>query len=68
MDADLDAADQWRSNVLHELLQQYAPRDVYKADETGIYFRAVHDGTLSFSKDRLSGRKKAKECHRISVR
>ena len=61
MDADLDAADQWRSNVLPELLQQYAPRDVYKADETGIYFRAEHDGTLSFSTDRLSGRKKAKE-------
>ena len=61
MDADLDVADQWRSNVMPELLQQYVPRDVYNADETCIYFRAVPDGTLSFSTDRLSGRKKAKE-------
>ena len=61
MDADVDAADQWRSTVLPELLQEYAPRDIYNADETGIYFRAVPDGTLSFTTDRLSGRKKAKE-------
>ena len=60
MDADLDAVDQWRSNVLPELLQQYAPCDVYNADETGIYFRTVPDGTLRFG-NRLSGRKKAKK-------
>ena len=55
------AADQWKSDILPDLLREYTPCDIYNADETGIYFRAVPDGTLSFSTDRLSGRKKAKE-------
>ena len=51
--------------VMPELLQHYPPRDMYNADKKGFYFRAVPDGTLSFSTDRLSGRKKAKE--RVTV-
>ena len=51
----------WSSTVLPELLEKYSPSDIYNADETGIYYRAVPDGTLAFSTDKLSGSKKAKE-------
>ena len=60
-DADVDAADQWSSTVSAELLEKYEPCNVYNADETGIYYRALPDGTLTFSTDALSGSKKAKE-------
>ena len=39
----------------------YEPCNVYNADETGIYYRALPDGTLTFSTDSLSGSKKAKD-------
>ena len=45
-DADFVAADTWTSTVLAELLCEYSPRDIYNADETGIYFRAVPDGFM----------------------
>ena len=46
---------------LPDLLETYAPRDIYNTDETGIYFRALPDGSLTFSNDKLSGTKKSKE-------
>ena len=58
---DVDAADQWSSTVLAEILERYEPCNVYNADETGIYNRALPDGTLTFSTDSLSGSKKAKD-------
>ena len=64
-DADFVAADTWTSTVLAELLCEYSLRDIYNADKTGIYFRAVPDGTLCFSTDKLYGRKKAKD--RVTV-
>jgi len=34
--------------MLPEILKDYSPRDVFNADETGLYWRAIPDGTLSF--------------------
>ena len=47
-DADTEAAEDWRSCVLPELLLTYGPDDIYNADETGLYYRATPDGTLAF--------------------
>ncbi|XP_041357847.1 tigger transposable element-derived protein 6-like [Gigantopelta aegis] len=55
-DADLPAADNWMKEQLPKL-----PDDVYNADETGIYFRAIPDGTLIYKSEKLSGGKKQKE-------
>ena len=60
-DADVSGAELWSSTVLPELLEKYSPCNIYNADETGIYYRAVPDGTLAFSTDKLSSSKKAKE-------
>ena len=60
-DADYDLADHWMTNVLPELLLSYKPEDIYNADETGIYYRAHPDGTLTEKKVEISGGKKMKD-------
>lgn len=60
-DADLEAADTWTSFVLSDVLENFEPRNIYNADETGIYYRALPDGTLTFATEKLSGSKKAKD-------
>ncbi|XP_061184351.1 tigger transposable element-derived protein 4-like [Saccostrea echinata] len=60
-DADTNAADHWKVNVLPEILREYKPDDVCNADETGLYYRAIPEGTLTFKNQQTSGSKKAKE-------
>ncbi|XP_061175614.1 tigger transposable element-derived protein 6-like [Saccostrea echinata] len=64
-DANTDAADHWITDVLPQLMKDYEPQDIYNADETGLYYRALPDGTLTFKKDKLAGSKKAKD--RVTV-
>jgi len=47
-DADDFGAERWVTEMLPEILKDYSPRDVFNADETGLYWRAIPDGTLSF--------------------
>ena len=58
-DANNEAANDWVSSVLPELLSKYGPDDIYNADETGLYYRATPDGTLAFKGEAVSGSKKA---------
>ena len=60
-DADVESAEAWASTVLCDLLRNFDSRNIYNADETGIYYHALPDGTLTFSTDHLSGSKKAKD-------
>ena len=60
-DADEPAADRWVADVLPELLKNYKPDDVYNCDETGIYYRAMPEGTLAQKSESVSGSKKAKD-------
>ncbi|ELT90244.1 hypothetical protein CAPTEDRAFT_28290, partial [Capitella teleta] len=46
-DADTLAAKTWTANIFSDILKEFHPRDIYNADETGIYFRALPDGTLA---------------------
>ncbi|KAK3098872.1 hypothetical protein FSP39_023876 [Pinctada imbricata] len=64
-DADEGAATQWKESTLPTFLPSYHPDDIYNADETGIYFRALPDGTLTFKTDNSGGSKKSKE--RVTV-
>ena len=57
--ADVEAAEEWISTVLPQLLQEYEPEDIYNADETGLYYRATPDGSLCYAYEQLSGSKKA---------
>ena len=49
------------ATVLSEILDNLEPRNIYNADEMGIYYRALPDGTLAFATVKLSGSKKAKD-------
>ena len=60
-DADYDSAEMWTSTVLSDVLEIFEPRNIYNADETETYYRALPDGTLTLATEKLSGSKKAKD-------
>ena len=60
-DADDFSAERWIVEVLPDLLKDYQPRDIFNADETGLYWRAIPDGTMSFKGAEASGAKIAKD-------
>ena len=51
----------WTSTVLSDVLEKFEPQNFYNADETGIYYRALPDGTLTLATGKLNGSKKAKD-------
>ena len=60
-----DVVDEWLSETLPQLLQDYSARDIFNADETGLFWRLLPDKTFSFKGDKCHGGKKSKE--RISL-
>ena len=52
--------DEWLER-LPTLLEGYEPRDIYNVDETGLFYRALPDKTLSVKGQDVAGGKKAKE-------
>lgn len=59
-DVNLDDVDQFRQK-LPAMLLGYKPRDIFNADESGLYFRALPDKTLTFRAEKCVGGKMAKE-------
>lgn len=53
--------DAWISTRLPLLLSSYAPRAVFNADETGIFYRMLPDKTMCFKGDSCHGGKQSKE-------
>nr|XP_033802547.1 tigger transposable element-derived protein 3-like [Geotrypetes seraphini] len=45
-DPSLHAVDNWYLNTLPSLLSEYSPEDIYKVDETAIFFREMPDRVL----------------------
>lgn len=45
--ADHGSADQWTRNVLPNLITDYEPCDIYNADESGLFYKAVPTGTMA---------------------
>ncbi|XP_070537736.1 tigger transposable element-derived protein 4-like [Ptychodera flava] len=62
---DESVVSDWVTSKLPKLLDGFHPRDVFNADETGLYFRLMPDKTLSFKNEVCSGGKKSKE--RVTV-
>ena len=60
-DADDFGAERWAVEVLPGILKDYSPRDIFNADETGLYWRAIPNGTLSFKGLEAPGSKTAKD-------
>ena len=52
--------DDWKTR-LPLIIDKYAPEDVYNADETGLFFKALPDRSLVMAKETCKGGKRSKE-------
>lgn len=59
--ADIDAANAFFDSALPNLISQYAPSDIFNADESGLFFRALPKSSLSKKGDQTRGFKSSKE-------
>ncbi|CAM4832924.1 unnamed protein product [Rotaria magnacalcarata] len=57
---DLTTVEEWKKR-LPLRIDQYDPHDVYNADETGLFFKALPDRSLVMAKEKCKGGKKSKE-------
>ena len=60
-DADFSAANVWIENEWPKIIEEYAPEDIYNADETGLYYRALPEHTFMFKGENAKGCKTSKE-------
>ena len=59
-EVNLDDIEDWKIK-LPLILKNYSPRDVYNADETGLYYRAMPNKTFSLKNEKCIGEKAAKQ-------
>lgn len=64
-DVDMNVTDKWISTVWPKLKMKYSPKDIFNADETGLFFKLTSDKTLKFKGEKCVGGKLSKE--RITV-
>ena len=58
---DETVVSDWQGTVLSGLLQNYAPRDIFNADETGVFFRSLPDKTHALKGEKCTGGKQSKD-------
>lgn len=63
--ADDQSRGKWLAQVWPDLKSRYKSDQIWNADESGLYIRALPDATLTFKNDQRKGAKKPKE--RITV-
>ncbi|XP_054720738.1 tigger transposable element-derived protein 6-like [Uloborus diversus] len=59
--APMKEANVWRQEKMKDILQKYAPEDIYNADEAGLFFQLLPDRTLVFKGEKCHGGKKSKQ-------
>lgn len=64
-DVDTNVTDNWISTVWPTFEKKYSPKDIFNADETGLFFKLTPDKTLKFKGEKCIGGKLSKE--RITV-
>jgi predicted DNA-binding protein YlxM (UPF0122 family) len=57
---DVSIVDEWQ-NRLSSIIDKYDPNDVYNADETGLFFKALPNRSLVLAKESCKGGKRSKE-------
>ncbi|XP_072169422.1 tigger transposable element-derived protein 6-like [Diadema setosum] len=62
---DENVVDTWKKESLPAIIAQYSPRDIFNADETGLFYRLTPDKSLAFSGQECHGMKQNKE--RVTV-
>jgi hypothetical protein len=56
---------EWRKEQLLKIIEGYEPKNIYNADETGLFFRLPTNETMSLNEDPCYDGKNAEE--RITV-
>ena len=46
--------------LFQKILEKYEGKDIYNADETGLFWRCLPNKTLAFTGDKVQGRKSPK--------
>jgi hypothetical protein len=57
--ADGVSGEQWKSTTLPDLLKKFCADDIYNVDETGLFYPAMPNGSLSYRHATLSCSEKA---------
>ena len=60
-DADVSAVHSWLKEQWPILISEYSPSDVYNADESGLYYRALPKASYVFKNENARGCKIAKD-------
>lgn len=60
-DADREGARTWLEREWPSLIAEFQPSDVFNADETGLYYRALPEHTYVLKNERAMGTKTCKE-------
>lgn len=63
--ADTDGASAWTESNVAGIMKDYAPKDIYNADETGLFYEMLPARTLDFKGQRCHGGKHSKK--RVTV-
>lgn len=59
--ANISSAEMWIKTEWPKIIAEYSPEDIYNADETGIYFRAMPEHAYSLKNENAKGFKCSKE-------
>ncbi len=58
---DLDKVNTGRSDNLAQIRENFKPEDIFNADETAIFWKALPNTTLTFKGRKCKGGKQCKE-------
>ncbi|UYV67015.1 TIGD4 [Cordylochernes scorpioides] len=64
-DVNRETMTNWLTDVMPNIISNYACKDIFNADETGLFWRLLPDKTLHFKGETCTGRKASKE--RITI-
>ena len=56
-DSDIAAGNLWVATELASLKQRYSPENIFNADETGLFYKRLPSGGLTFKTEVLRGRR-----------
>ena len=63
--APTETTVEWRGKELQDVLKEYNEKDIFNADETGLFYKCLPNKTLALKGDTCTGQKIPKE--RISI-
>lgn len=58
---DTDITREWISGKLKDLISKYKPEDIFNADETGVFYKALPNKTLALKNETCTGGKLSKQ-------